>query len=812
MEINNFSKNSVLHLKHINSILRVIRDVNQLIVSNNDAAKLIRETCKIITKKEGFLNSWIVLFNDKQKLIDAVESGIGDKFPQNMENLLRDNKLNCIDLCTKSKQVIIINDPKTECFSCPLTENYQGRSAMSCSLQYNGILYGTLTVSIIKAYSHDEETLLLLKEMSDDLGYALHKIELTKEHEKLIEALKERENNFYDLLNNSPDAIILANQKGQHLFVNEQACKLTGYSKAELLKMNGLQLTRPADIPELKKRMKQQRLSKTHKNNQFEKIIVRKDGTEITTLYSTSVSQWNGEKLPMASFRDISELKRISNYLQESQKQYKALFNVRGDAAFVHELKEEGFGRFFEVNDVACNRLGYSREELLEMTPADISSAEDSQKRGSAQFRKRIEKKGTQIFEATHLTKHKQKIPVEILSTPILYHGKKAILSLARDMSDRKNAERQLAHSEEKFRMVFHSSPDPMSISEMETGIYVDVNQAFCVLSGYSREELLGKSVFEINIWAEEQDRKNMIAQIKKYGQVSNMEVRFQSKAGKSEHALISSNIIHIDGKPHLFSITKIIEDIRQAKQKIIDLNEELEQKVEKRTMELETSNNNLESFAYSISHDLRAPLRHIAGFSGLLKKEIEKQGKNAPYYFDKIFSSVNRMQIMIDELLSFSRIGRTELNKELLNPNVIIDLVREELKEEMNGRTIQWEIGDLPHIFADAGLVQNIFLNLIANAIKFTRNNELAIISIGGKKKDDSVEIYIHDNGVGFDPAYADKLFKVFHRLHSDDEFPGSGIGLANVKRIVDLHHGKVKAEGVLNKGATFYIYLPHK
>ncbi len=252
--------------------------------------------------------------------------------------------------------------------------------------------------------------------------------------------------------------------------------------------------------------------------------------------------------------------------------------------------------------------------------------------------------------------------------------------------------------------------------------------------------------------------------------------------------------------------ITERIEAERQIKR----MNEILEQKVMQRTKELEATNEELESFSYSVSHDLRAPLRHIDGFAHLLTKRAKNLDDKSRHYVNSILESVAHMGNLIDKLLNLSRIGRKELNKTQFNMNRLVENVIDDVKEETKEREIKWNIKKLPDTFADRALIKQVLTNYISNALKYTSNEKVAKIEIGSYEKDNENVFYVKDNGAGFDMKYVDKLFGVFQRLHSDKEFKGVGIGLANIKRVITKHGGRVWAEGKVGEGATFYFSLP--
>ena len=269
-----------------------------------------------------------------------------------------------------------------------------------------------------------------------------------------------------------------------------------------------------------------------------------------------------------------------------------------------------------------------------------------------------------------------------------------------------------------------------------------------------------------------------------------------------------------------IVKIVGTIMDITQRKRaedEIARHRNHLEELVQARTAELEAANKEMYAFTYTVSHDLRAPLRHIDGFLELLQKTIgtalDEQGR---HYMEAIAEAANKMGLLIDDLLAFSRMGRHALSFQPVDMGNLVREVIRELEPDAAGRTIDWRIGELPEVGGDASMLRMVMVNLIANALKFTRPREKAYIEVGSlpdqaSGKGSETVILVRDNGVGFDMTYADKLFGVFQRLHRAEEFEGTGIGLANVRRIIARHGGRTWAEGKVDQGATFYFSLPH-
>jgi PAS domain S-box-containing protein len=283
-----------------------------------------------------------------------------------------------------------------------------------------------------------------------------------------------------------------------------------------------------------------------------------------------------------------------------------------------------------------------------------------------------------------------------------------------------------------------------------------------------------------------------------------------KTKADGTRVTVASRWSLRRDDQGEAIAILETNNDITERNRRereIRILNEELG----KRTSELEASNKELEAFAYSISHDLRAPLRHMVGFTELLKKNAGSLlNDKSQRYVTMILESAKRMGDLIDDLLAFSRMSRSGTNKTMVSLQQLVQEALGEVEQETGGRNIVWRVGALPALYADRSMLRVVLINLISNAVKFTRPRPQAEIEIActGEEEDQAV-VFIRDNGVGFDMKYVDKLFGVFQRLHAPEAFEGTGIGLATVQRIVHRHGGRIWAEGLVDKGATFYFSL---
>jgi len=332
---------------------------------------------------------------------------------------------------------------------------------------------------------------------------------------------------------------------------------------------------------------------------------------------------------------------------------------------------------------------------------------------------------------------------------------------------------------------------------------------------GCTREQIIGQSPYRFSPEIQPDGRKSKEKALEKInaalrGQPQHFEWKHLRYDGTLVDAEISLNALNDMGKYHIQAICRDITERKKVEEELKKYHNHLEELVHERTIKLEASNKELEAFSYSASHDLRAPLRTIEGFSQALLEDCEDkldiQGKD---YLIRIRTATRHMAELIEDLLQLSRITRAEMNIENVDLTRIARSVIDELQKSQPQRHVEIRIADGMEETADLKLMRIVLENLLGNAWKFTAKKAQAVIEFGFMKEGDRKAYFIRDNGVGFDMAYADKLFAPFQRLHTDDEFPGTGIGLATVQRIINRHGGTVWTEGQTDKGATFYFCL---
>ncbi len=387
------------------------------------------------------------------------------------------------------------------------------------------------------------------------------------------------------------------------------------------------------------------------------------------------------------------------------------------------------------------------------------------------------------------------------------------VFILSIDITERKRQEQKLFESEFRFSKLYENGPFGMVMADKDFR-FKGANPVFCNMLGYTEDELKNLTFKEVSYPDDlKKDLPNILKLQKREISVYRAEKRYIRKDGSIIWGSLTVTSTYGSDGEFLYNLG-IVEDItirKRAEEEIVKLNETLEHRVVERTAQLEEAIKELESFSYSVSHDLRAPLRHINGYVDLLKEQISNNADEiSMHYMEIIINAAKQMGTLIDDLLNFSRTGRKELHKSVLSMNSLVNEVIEKYIPDTMGRVIEWKIDNLPDIPGDYSLLKQVWINLLENAIKYTKYREIARIEIGFKEEKDTFIFFVRDNGVGFNMKYADKLFGVFQRLHSQKEFEGTGIGLANVQKILQKHNGRIWAESETDKGAIFFFTLP--
>ena len=545
-------------------------------------------------------------------------------------------------------------------------------------------------------------------------------------------------------------------------------------------------------------------------------VLLASDGKQVpvnVTMHGVT----NGEAHDVAAVvTDLSEIlaaqaamtelnRELQRQLAESQ-QKAILLDQAHDAIFVCDMEDRvqywnhGAETTYDIS--AELALGHNRHQLLHTEfPEPL-----------AQIEAELLRSGAWQGELGHTAGNGRKVTVA--SRWSLQRGPDgqpiAVLQINRDITAQKAVQTQLQAAVRYTRSLIEASLDPL-VTISADGKITDVNKAAEAVTGRSREDLIGSDFSDY--FTDPEKARAGYRRVFAEGTVNDYELAVRHTSGRVTDVLYNASIYHdADGNvAGVFAAARDVTERNRIEAELARHRQHLEELVIVRTEELAAANKELESFAYSVSHDLRAPLRAIDGFSQILLEDytdrLDAEGKRL---LQVVRDGATRMGLLIDHILGFSRISRQEPAMSDTDMGALVQETLRELAPVMAGRSIDVIIGPLPHVHGDPQMLRRVWTNLLDNAIKYTGSKPNALIEVGARPADGETVFFVKDNGVGFDMHYAEKLFGVFNRLHSADEFPGTGIGLAIVKRIVARHGGQVWAEGKVGEGATFHFTLP--
>ena len=492
---------------------------------------------------------------------------------------------------------------------------------------------------------------------------------------------------------------------------------------------------------------------------------------------------------------DITERKKAEEAVAAAQSQIQGIIDNSTPIIYVLDLEE----RFLLANTALACLLNSTPERIIgkrrhDFMPKQDADWHESNDRQVIEAGKALEFEEYSQLKDRSITWLTTKFPLRDAQGRIY-----AVAGISADVSEHKRVEEALRESEGRFRVLTENSSLAFGVSSSD-GKFLYINKAYEKLFGYTQKELNYLNASEL--WRNPEDRRKMIDAVRSKGFLIDYEVELKRKDGTPFWAMLSVNSIDYNGNQAIMASVHDITERRRA-----------EEGLKEKTKQLEDANKELESFSYSVSHDLRAPLRAIDGYSRMiLIKQGEQLDEETRQRLQIIKDNTEKMGRLIDDLLALSRFGSQAMTNKSLNMEELISEVWSELLAMHPDRKVTLKNGQMPVAWGDRSLMWQVYSNLLGNALKFTHGRECALIETGGFVQNGEIIYYVRDNGIGFDMKYHDTLFGVFQRLHSAAEFEGTGVGLAIVQRIINRHGGRIWAEGEVDKGATFYFTLPNR
>lgn len=669
------------------------------------------------------------------------------------------------------------------------------------------------TISIDQDYS-----VRAVKAGNDEIGLLTDafNLMLTRIHEQNGK-LRDSERRFRALIEHSADSIAVISADNKITYLSPSVTKVEGYSSEELIGRNGLDNTHPDDVAHVEECVRQLLQfpgrpipvvwRRQHKDGRWLWL----EGVATNLLDDPAI---NGI---VTNYRDITERKYAEEKAAREQERFKLIFDTVPVGITLTTKQSDGqVSRI--INDALLRISGLSREEDAQpgiyrrLRHPDESPRQDelyAQVEAGKLSEFSMEKRYLRLDGTVAWA-------VFSLQRRTFEDGRSEELTTVVDITERKQAEEAVRESETRYRILFDTMIEGFCTIEVlfdDAGKPVDyrfleINPAFERQTGMHNAQ--GRLMRDLAPELEE-------SWFQIFGKVAQTgePVHFENEArALGRFYYVSAYRI---GGPGSRKVGILFNDITKRKQdeaEIKKLNSTLEQRVRDRTTQLEAANKELEAFSYSVSHDLRAPLRHIGGFADLLRQtSMNSLSESGQRYLNIIAEAAKKMGLLIDDLLVFSRMGRTEMRQTNVKTDALVAEVLAEMDRDLEGRKIIWNIKPLPDVQGDRAMLKQVWVNLLSNAVKYTRHREPAIIEVTSSGDHGGDRVFsVKDNGAGFDMQFVGKLFGVFQRLHRPEEFEGTGVGLANVQRIIHRHGGRVWAEGAVDAGATFYFSLPNQ
>jgi len=605
------------------------------------------------------------------------------------------------------------------------------------------------------------------------------------------------------IVENSDDAIIGEDLEGWITSWNVGAERIFGYTAEEAVGRT-INMIMPHDaFEEMSRNL--EIIREGGRLDHLETTRIRKDGRRIVVSMTLSAVRDRSGKIIGASkiARDITAQKEAEQALRESEERFRATFELAG-VGIAHVSLD---GRWLRVNQSLCNIVGYSREELANLDFAAITHPDDLDADWQNVKDLLAGKMDKYSMEKRYIRKDGSIAWVNLTTSLVRdsFGVPKYFISIVEDTSERKSSEHALARQAD----MLNQAQEPIFAWELGGGILY-WNRAAEELYGYSREEALGRRSHELLRTRHSKPVEEFERQVAVHGSWSG-ELVHTTKDGRVITVESRHKAVHEEGRVLVLESNRDITQRKLFEQQLSEINSSLEKHVEERTAQLNEANRELEAFAYSVSHDLRAPLRSIDGFGQILLREyagkvIDETGER---YIHKMSAAATRMANLIQDLLNLSRISRAELRRQRVNMSEIARSVIGDLRAQSPGRHVEVAVEDNLMVNADPRLLRVALDNLLGNAWKFTGKKEHPRIAFGCIEDGGNRQFVVRDNGAGFSMEYAANLFGPFQRVHHDSEFEGTGIGLAIVQRVIHKHGGTIWAEAQAGKGASFFFTL---
>ena len=798
-------------IERLTRMYAALSSTNAAIVRSDDWNALCREVCRIIVEQGGVASAALRMPDARMTRLEVV-AGFGPCAGAIGERAiaLADDGTSVAVPVFRDGNARVINDfaahPVASAWlsdAAPLHVN----AAVVLPLRSGHRVAGVLSVYASTPGHFDGELARMLGDLADNLGFA---------HAKLANerAVAESEERFRALTMMASDWYWETDR--EHRFTRMSQGRQTddgGFDAALMLGRTRWDFGRTVMDPAAE-RAHRDLLDRRAPFRDFEYRRVGPDG-KVTIRCISGDPVFDAEGL-FKGYRGVGRNVTVQRLAEEelrmSEQRYRTLFEASPDA-----IRVVADGRIVIVNPACVRLYGVaSAEEIIGRSQLEFILPEHHAH--NLERTRRVIEDGASAapLETTYLRPDGSRVEVEVVTLPFNYNGAPAALSIIRDLSERNANQRALAEAERRYRSLVEASQGGILLLAGDVVAYA--NPGLGAMLGFARQEdIPGTSLYSLVLLESHEALRGHLRRLSAHANqaMARQDLRMRRRDGETISVTATATSIDLDGQTMIQMELRDVTRERLAMAQVRALNETLEARIDERTRELtranndlETANRDLESFSYSVAHDLRAPLRSMAGFASLLEMDVAAGALGKlPAHTARIMQNAARMNALIDGLLAVARVTHGELKDEEVD---FARLVGETIRESHPGPAVQIEVDALPVVRGDISALRQVWANLMANAIKYSAKRAAPRVHVGVEERESELVFHVRDNGAGFDPSYSQRLFGVFQRLHSSHDFEGTGVGLAVVRRVIERHGGHVWAEGRPDQGATFYFTLP--
>lgn len=803
-----------LHRK--NRALLIHSACSQALAHINDEAELLTQICKICIELGGYRLAWIgYAEEDAEKTVRPIAYwGFALGYLEKLKISWADSEFGQgpSGKAIRTRQPQIAQNILAAPEYLPWRANALAQgfaSSIALPLISGSNLCGVLNIYSAEPEAFDPAEVALLVNLAGDVAFGIEAIRTRAENKRTLELLQASEERYRLLVDQSPYAITMY-QDDRIVFANEAAVRLFGAGElADLLGRTMQSLVQPDYWPATRYRVERM-LNGEAGLYPSENRFLRLDGQTVPVEVTATPFKYAGRQAIQLIALDITDRKEAEAQVVRANEFSNALLDSLPGVFYFYDENL----RFLRWNKNFETVTGYTADEIARLNP--LAFFDPSEQALVAERIQAVFTSGSAEVEASFVAKDGTLTPYYFTGLRTQVDGKSSLVGVGIDIAKRKQAERALHEHQKQLSLIFDTVSDVLyllAVEPNETYRFVSINPVFLAVTGLRAEQVLGKTIEEVL----PSTAHNLVKDKYRQAIQENKTVHWEEVSAYPTGTLYGEVAVtparDAEGNcTHLIGSVHDITEIRRAHAEITKLNQELEQRVVERTAQLQTANKDLESFSYSVSHDLRAPLRAISGFAQIIaRRHRASLNEEGQHYFDNIVQASDRMGHLIDDLLQYSRLGRQSVRLVPVPLPEVLSPLAKELTARLKEIGGSLEIAeDLPTVVADRTLLRQIFANLLENALTYRRPDVPAQVSVTWQAEGQAAVICVRDNGIGIPAEHHQRIFNIFQRLHSDDEYPGTGIGLATVKKSVEMLGASVRVESEIGQGSAFFIKLP--